>query len=293
MPGLDATYHVELLGGFALTEHGQRLDIGPAGERVVALLAIRSKPLARHLVAGLLWPNCAEGRALANLRSTLHRLTPRSTGLLVSAQKHVGLDAAVSVDLRSAKVAGERILSGQAQSEDLSASVRELLSQDVLPGWHEEDWVLLEREAFRQMRLHALEAACQLLGDRGRYGDAIAAGLAAVSAEPLRESAHRALISAHLRESNYGEAIAQYEQCRTLLRDELGVAPSLCLRDLVQPRAENGRPRAATSTSCWSPPRVSADPGRGTCAATSPQRGCDAIATIPPRHLRGQERGTP
>jgi DNA-binding SARP family transcriptional activator len=59
-----------------------------------------------------------------------------------------------------------------------------------------------------------------------------------VSAEPLRESAHRALIAAHLREANYGEAIAQYERCYILLRDELGVAPSPCLRDLIQTAGE-------------------------------------------------------
>jgi DNA-binding SARP family transcriptional activator len=292
VPGRDATYHVELLGGFVLMEHGQHLDIGPAGERTVALLAIRGKPLPRRRVAGLLWPNCADGRALANLRSTLHSLTPRSTGLLVSGQKHLGLDAAVSVDLRSAKVAGERILSGQAQSEDLSASVRELLSQDVLPGWHEEAWVLLEREAFRQVRLHALEVACQLLADLGRYGDAIAAGLAAVGAEPLRESAHRALITAHLRESNYGEAVAQYERCRTLLRDELGVAPSPLLRALLKPRGEMATPGGDVARTLV-PHCMSGDPGRGASTATSPQRGCDALATIPPRHLRGYEGGAP
>jgi DNA-binding SARP family transcriptional activator len=114
----------------------------------------------------------------------------------------------------------------------------ELLSHDVLPGWYEEDWILEEREAFRQVRLHALEVVCRMLADLGRYSDAVAAGLAAVRAEPLRESAHRALIVAHLREANYGEAIAQYERCCVLLRDELGVAPSPCLRELIQTAGE-------------------------------------------------------
>jgi hypothetical protein len=31
---------------------------------------------------------------------------------------------------------------------------------------------------FRQVRLHALEVACRMLADLGRYGDAVAAGLA-------------------------------------------------------------------------------------------------------------------
>ncbi len=60
------------------------------------------------------------------------------------------------------------------------------------------------------------------------------AGLAAVSAEPLRESAHRALIAVHLHEANYGEAVRQYERCRTMLREELGISPSPRLRDLLR-----------------------------------------------------------
>jgi DNA-binding SARP family transcriptional activator len=55
---------------------------------------------------------------------------------------------------------------------------------------------------------------------------AIEAGLAAVAGEPLRESAHRALIRVHLQEGNRVEAIRQFTACKNILRDELGVEPS-------------------------------------------------------------------
>jgi DNA-binding SARP family transcriptional activator len=93
--------------------------------------------------------------------------------------------------------------------------------------------VLVERERFHQLRLHALEALCDRLITAGRYGEAIDAGLAVVAAEPLRESAHRALIKAHLAEGNHGEAYRQYQLCREILRDELGVEPSNALRALL------------------------------------------------------------
>jgi DNA-binding SARP family transcriptional activator len=54
-----------------------------------------------------------------------------------------------------------------------------------------------------------------------------------VRAEPLRESAHRALVMVHLHEGNYGEALRQYQRCRALLHDELGIDPSPRLHDLV------------------------------------------------------------
>ena len=59
------------------------------------------------------------------------------------------------------------------------------------------------------------------------------AGLAAISGEPLRESAHRVLIEAHLAEGNASEALRQYETYRRLLDEELGLAPSPRMRALV------------------------------------------------------------
>ena len=60
----------------------------------------------------------------------------------------------------------------------------------------------------------------------GRFAEAFELGLAALAGEPLRESAHRALVRVHLAEGNVGEAVRQYELCRSLLREKLGVEPS-------------------------------------------------------------------
>jgi DNA-binding SARP family transcriptional activator len=110
---------------------------------------------------------------------------------------------------------------------------RDALTLDLLPCWYEDDWVIEEREAFRQNRLHALEILCLMLAQQGRYGEAINAAFSVVRTEPLRESAHRALVMVHLCEGNYGEALRQYERCRILLHDELGIDPSPRLHDLI------------------------------------------------------------
>jgi len=106
--------------------------------------------------------------------------------------------------------------------------------------------VLIEQEQYHQLRLHAMEAMSERLTAAGRHGEAVAAGLAAVHAEPLRESAHRVLVKAHLAAGNRGAALRQYEQCRRVLLDELGLEPSLTLRNLLSQHAEHGyRPTAA------------------------------------------------
>ena len=88
-------------------------------------------------------------------------------------------------------------------------------------------------ERLRQLRLHALEALCSLLTERGKLAQAVDVGLAAVAAEPLRESVHRVLIRAYIAEGNKADAIRQYEVYRDLLWHELAVTPSHHLVTLI------------------------------------------------------------
>jgi DNA-binding SARP family transcriptional activator len=107
------------------------------------------------------------------------------------------------------------------------------LSGELLPDWYE-DWVLIEREHFRQLRLHALERLCVELTAAGRFAEATEAGLAAVQGEPLRESAHRVLISAYLAEGNPGEAVRQHAFFSRILKQQLGLEPSDLMTDLMR-----------------------------------------------------------
>jgi DNA-binding SARP family transcriptional activator len=214
------------------------------------LVAIRAQTMARGLsrcsrcaadcchapqVAGMLWPDVATERAHANQRASIWRLRPVSRPVLAVAPQHIGLSVGVAVDLPAAVSLARRLLdrSRQCNQDDLSPSAHSQLAEEMLPGCYDDDWVLLERERFHQLRIHALEALCDRLALAGRYGEAVDAGMAAVCAEPLRESAHGTLISAHIAEGNVCEARRQYEICRRLLTDELGIEPSESLRRLV------------------------------------------------------------
>lgn len=172
--------------------------------------------------------------ALANLRALLWRLPPACQGFIVVSSHHLRLAADVAVDLHDAEAFARRLLDRSAPWDDADLGTALLeLSRDLLPDWYDDDWVLVERERYHQLRLHALEALCDRLTAAGRYGEAVDAGLTAVRAEPLRESAHRVLIKAHIAEGNQGEASRQYESYRHLARDELGIEPSSRLRDLL------------------------------------------------------------
>ena len=128
--------------------------------------------------------------------------------------------------MRTAYVLAARVLEAVASLPDLGPDPTAWFVDDLLSDWNE-DWVLIERERFRQARLHALEALCDRYSEAGLMMPTIQAGLAAVTADPFRESAHRALISrAHLREGNRSEALRQYSSYRRMLDEELGIEPA-------------------------------------------------------------------
>jgi DNA-binding SARP family transcriptional activator len=212
---------LKLLDGFDLVCAGCPTALPLSAQRLLAFVALHERPLPRSFVAGSLWLDSSEERANANLRSALWRLHRSGQRVVQCSGQRLTLDPSVVVDLRESEALAHRVLSG---SNDLEIAPS-ALSGELLPGWYD-DWILFERERFRQLRLRALDTLCERLTEAGRFDAALEAGLAAVAGEPLRESSHRAVIRAHLADGNVAEAIRQYRLCRRLLKDQLGLEPS-------------------------------------------------------------------
>jgi DNA-binding SARP family transcriptional activator len=223
---------LSLLNAFELRCHGRPVSVPLSAQRLLAFVALHERPLLRVYVAGTLWIDTSEERAGASLRSSLWRLNRPGPRLVDATSTHLRLAPEIEVDLRRASALAHRLLDGAASTEDLDAA-ETALAGELLPDWYD-DWLLFERERFRQLSLHALEALAERLVAAGRVGRALEAALSAVRSEPLRESAHRVLIRVHLAEGNRGEALRQYELCRRLLRDRLGVEPTEQLDELLR-----------------------------------------------------------
>jgi DNA-binding SARP family transcriptional activator len=242
-PGLvpvGSLVRLGLLQGFQLECAESEVDLPLSSQRVLAFLALQARPQSRCYVAATLWMNCSEERAGASLRSALWRINRCGHPLVAADARTLRLTPDVIVDVRESARSAQQVLRGEAKGG--AVRVDDFTAGDLLPGWYDE-WVVTEREHFRQLRLHALEELCEQLTEEGRFGQAVEAGLAAVSGEPLRESAHRVLIRAYLEEGNRGEAIRQYEACRQVLRGELGIDPSPVTQALLSPpTADHSRP---------------------------------------------------
>jgi len=238
---------LRLLKGFALSEGDNRVSIASSAQRLVAFLALQDTPRTRSYVAGTLWPDTTDSRANANLRSSLWRVARSGYPLIDVSSQELAISRHITVDIHNAVARAHRLLDSSCPCEDiLTNETRAALSADLLPDWSENEWVLVEQEQYHQLRLHALEAMSARLDAAGRHGEAVAAGLAAVRAEPLRESAHLALVKAHLAAGNRGAALRQYEQCRRVLHEELGLEPAQSLSDLLPNCVEDRhRPKLA------------------------------------------------
>jgi DNA-binding SARP family transcriptional activator len=226
---------VGLLDGFALERgvggvHMVIDDLPRCAQRLIALLSLAGRP-ARAAVAGELWPDVPEDHAHGSLRSALWRVQKSVPGLVEVSGGALGLASGVRVDVREFRDWAQRVLDPNAVLDGVMAPELALRGE-LLPGWYD-DWVLLERERLRQLRLHALEVWADKLARAGRYGEAVQAAYAAVCTEPLRESAYRAVVRVHLAEGNIGEAVHAYSAYRDMLAKELGVAPTTQMEELI------------------------------------------------------------
>lgn len=229
----EAAAMIHLFNGPYVTVAGTRIEIPDGGQRLLAFVALHHRPVERRYAAGVLWPLSDDVRATGNLRSALWRLNLSCYRLVSATRNSLMLSAGTMVDVDVMSEWAARVIDGDHRPTDLDWLPWGLNAFDVLPGWYE-DWALMARERLRSRVLHALEALSHLLVETGRTDQAIEAAMLAVGADPLRESAQRALIEAHIADGGWGEAQRRFESYCHLLRRELGATPGFKLVNLAR-----------------------------------------------------------
>ena len=265
---------LRLFGCFDVQVEDHSVEIARREQRLLAFLALRGRR-PRSYVAGVLWPDTPEHRALASLRAAVLRCRKLVGDVLEVGRTSLALSPEVSVDVSDLL----DWVAGLGPWPDLGT--RELLvrlvSADLLPGWYD-DWVLFEKERLQHVRIRALEALAERELACGEPELALVASWEAAALEPLRESAHAIAIRAHLRAGNPAAAVREYEDFRRRLQTELAVAPSPELARLVRPagtvppRVVPPAPALPRPRTGWSTPR----PSRQLGAATSPRGATEA-----------------
>ncbi|MCB0077833.1 MAG: tetratricopeptide repeat protein [Anaerolineales bacterium] len=86
-------------------------------------------------------------------------------------------------------------------------------------------WLLTQREYVNQRALEAMTWLREALLTRGDWEGALAIAQRQLQIEPWLEAAHRAAMQARFQLGDRNGALAQFEQCKARLWDELGVEP--------------------------------------------------------------------
>jgi DNA-binding SARP family transcriptional activator len=195
--------------------------------------------VTRVYAAEVLWPDSRRRQASANFRTALWRVRGLvGDDVVWTGPGRLTLANTVNVDVRDvAKEAQALINAPVGHDAGLPAVTGETvsrLSMRLLPGWYD-DWILLEQERWDQLRLHALEAAAEVLLCRGQHMLALEASLIAARSELFRESAHRVIIRVYIAEGNWGAALQHYHDYQQKLRRELNLAPTTMMDELMHP----------------------------------------------------------
>lgn len=234
MPSQPAV-SLRLTGEFELSVGSRPLTASHGVERMLAYLALNGRSVNRTRLACELWPTVGEKQAANSLRSTLWRSSRVCDWVVAAESDRLRLSSAVQVDVTELSGLTHRLIH-HPTGDDLDRLPELIRFAEILPDWDDE-WVAADRERFRLLRLEALERAASALIERSCLGDALIAALASVQSEPLRESCQRLVVEVHLKSGNLAEALRSYHGYRTLLRDELGIAPSRLMQHLVAPLA--------------------------------------------------------
>jgi DNA-binding SARP family transcriptional activator len=240
--GAEAPLCLRLLGPFEARCHGTPLPRlrSRKGLRILALLVLRrDRPVERAWLAGALWPDSLHDQALSLLRRDLtdlrRALGAEAARIQAPTPRTLSLDlAGTDVDLVAFDVC-------VARGDEMS--LRKAVAcyrGPLLEGWAD-NWLLEERAALEQACLAALESLARYAAERGE-GDAAERYLRrAVAVDPLRESAHRALMQRLADAGRFAAALRTYRDLRLLLHRELNAAPdplTTSLFDAIRMRAQ-------------------------------------------------------
>jgi class 3 adenylate cyclase len=258
---MNALWRIELLGGLralrrGTPEPGTPAERGCEVDQVVshfqtqktgALLAYLAyypqRPHRREELIELLWPEADldSGRNRLSLALTWLRHQLEVTGtpqepILIADRTAVRLNAdAITTDVaefQTALQAATRV-GDTAERAVLLAQAVDLYRGPLLPHCYEE-WVLREREWLAERYFPALRQLIASLESAGDLDRAIEYANRGVSADPLREEAHRELIRLYAAAGQPAAALRHFAELERLLKQELGSMPEAATRTLVR-----------------------------------------------------------
>lgn len=225
---------IDLFGPPRLVEGGkERQHSSRKAMALLAYLAMRAgEPVARQHLADVLWSDAGSEQARINLRQCLSQLRVLlgdvGSTALVSVNEQLMLDPSAFV------IPARDLLTGIAvDAAEMIAAGPGFLEGFSIRSGEFETWATAQRHLLDLRLADTLERAGK---DRLAAGDAAGAArdlALVVKLDPFRETAHRDLMRAQAELGKTSSALAQFEKCRAILKEQLGVEPDAETRALA------------------------------------------------------------
>ena len=225
---------LSLLGQVAIHKDGVPVT-GFKSAKTRALLyylAVTRQSHFRSALAGLLWGELPEANAHMNLRKALESLRHLVGPHLTVTRQTVAFDRSspcwLDVDEFETRLSGDI---AAVEVERLKEAI-ELYQGDFLEGFDVreaaafEEWVRLQRVYLREIAIQALRRLIEYQAGQREYQSSMTYTNRLLALDPWREEAHQQLMLLLARSGQRSAALAQYETCRRMLAQELGVQPT-------------------------------------------------------------------
>ncbi|MFN2138036.1 MAG: ATP-binding protein [Candidatus Promineifilaceae bacterium] len=223
---------------------------------LLAYLAVEAgRPQRRDTLAELLWPGHTDQAARTSLRQALYRLrtaigdTGDSYPYLLASRRTVQFNPRrqLWLDVAEFEHCLDTFKAHCASGLPLCTTCLEALktaaalyegefmsgfSLSTSPSY--ELWLVSRQERYRRQALEILGRLGSFYEKAGDFGQAAACARQLVALEPWRESSHRLLMRNLAQAGQRRAALAQYERCRQLMDEDLGVEPSNKTRQLYE-----------------------------------------------------------
>jgi DNA-binding SARP family transcriptional activator len=208
-PPPNGRLQVQLIGSPTIvTSEGRRWPLERRDAAMLAFVAIEGETPRLRLLE-MLWPDVEPEIARNALRQRIYQLKKRCGVELLHGAERVTLGAALDVDLHHDAAPGVPLLNGCDYGD--------------YPVFFE--WLSSQRERFGNEHRALLTQQAEAAEKDGRLAQAIDVAEELIAASPLQEHAHRRLMRLHYLRGDRAAALAAFDRCERILKDELGARP--------------------------------------------------------------------
>jgi DNA-binding SARP family transcriptional activator len=229
---------IHLLGRFAVYVDGEKLpDTEIKGRKARSLLKMianqRHHQMVRDHVMENLWPDLDTKAAASQLYKALHHIRKAFARHTEDSDDWIEIsDELIRIDPPGGLVTDVQQFEQTARAGLRDQSIPKLemavsiYAGDFLPMDRYAEWGSLPREHYRQLYLDTLTKLAAQYEQRGDLSDAAEMLRLALEKEPALETAHRNLMRIFARQGQSTRALRQYDLCRKILSEDLGISPS-------------------------------------------------------------------